>query len=87
MARWQQIWCLPRNLCCCPGLTDDAANGVEGHRAHGAQVVGMDGQHGLPVVGPAVGRAGVAEAITIELWGPGVDDRTDAVALNSHEIT
>jgi len=41
----------------------------------------MDGQHGLPVVGPAVRSAGVAKAVRVELWRPRVDDGANAVAL------
>ena len=41
----------------------------------------MDGQHGLPVVGPAVRGAGVAEAVRVELRRPRVDDGANAVAL------
>lgn len=65
----------------CPCLADDSADGVESHRPHGSQVVGMDGQHGLPVVGPAMGGTGVAEAIRVELRWPRVDDAADVVPL------
>ena len=41
----------------------------------------MDGQHGLPVVGPAVRSASVAKAVRVELWRPRVDDGANAVAL------
>ena len=71
----------------CTGLTHDSADGVEGHRAHGSQVVGMDRQHGLPVVGPAVRGAGVAEAVRVELRRPRIDDGANAVALQHGENT